>query len=183
MTAVFLPIAIGLVHTVTGFNAVNPVLIYAFPLVCGPIAMGCLLAMIWPKLNLGSAWFTHPAGLITIPILFFVDAIDVGILFKPVTVLGNMGLTFLVARFVANPSDAIGRFLNSRPMKAIGNISYSLYLWQQIFIGANEKIEFAFPWNLIGMTLAASFSYYLIERPFLTLKRHFERNPANRRRA
>ena len=53
-------------------------------------------------------------------------------------------------------------------MKAIGVLSYSLYLWHVIFIRPDS------PWNP-GMAVVLSFaaatlSYVLIERPFLALR-------------
>lgn len=60
----------------------------------------------------------------------------------------------------------------------IGKISYSLYLWQQLFIFGEKAYGFKaiwtiFPLNIIGIFTAAIFSYYLIETPFLKLKKRF----------
>jgi peptidoglycan/LPS O-acetylase OafA/YrhL len=67
-------------------------------------------------------------------------------------------------------------FLNSPVMNFIGRLSYSLYLWQQLFL-LSDKIGplGVFPLNLLCTLLAALFSYYIIERPFLRLKSGFER--------
>ena len=55
-------------------------------------------------------------------------------------------------------------FLNVRPMIWLGKISYSLYLWQQIFVfGRHPK-----PWYYAGFAVViATASYHLIEQPML----------------
>jgi peptidoglycan/LPS O-acetylase OafA/YrhL len=57
--------------------------------------------------------------------------------------------------------------LNLRPVVWLGTISYSLYLWQQLFVfGTHPR-----PWYLVFFALAmASASYYLIEQPMLRLR-------------
>lgn len=65
------------------------------------------------------------------------------------------------------------RLMNTKPLNYIGKLSYSLYLYQQIFL-----LHFKFTMNnqilvfslFIAMTL---FSYYVIELPFLKLKKRF----------
>jgi peptidoglycan/LPS O-acetylase OafA/YrhL len=66
------------------------------------------------------------------------------------------------------------RFLNQRIVAAIGVLSYSLYLWQQIFLHPGQT-AFACVWpqNVIFAILAALLSYLVIERPFLLLKSRF----------
>lgn len=72
---------------------------------------------------------------------------------------------------VRNPESAIGKVLNWRPLAFVGVISYSLYLWQQIFLQHDrEGWAFRFPQNLVLAVAAAVTSYYVIERPFLALK-------------
>jgi peptidoglycan/LPS O-acetylase OafA/YrhL len=66
-------------------------------------------------------------------------------------------------------------FLNTPAMNYIGKLSYSLYLWQHLFI-MSPRIGMlsSFPINLCCTIAAALFSYYFIERPFLKLKSRFE---------
>jgi peptidoglycan/LPS O-acetylase OafA/YrhL len=63
--------------------------------------------------------------------------------------------------------------LNSRVMVWIGTVSYSAYVWQEIFMtrpGASlSPFGFLayFPFNLICVFAVSALSYYLIERPFI----------------
>ena len=57
--------------------------------------------------------------------------------------------------------------LNIRPVVWVGKISYSLYLWQQVFVFG----EHARPWYSAGFALAAACaSYYLVEQPVLRMR-------------
>ncbi len=61
-------------------------------------------------------------------------------------------------------------FLNNKYLNYIGILSYSIYLWQEIFINDTSLMINHFPLNLLFIPLAALFSYYVIEKPFLKLK-------------
>ena len=63
----------------------------------------------------------------------------------------------------------IGAFLNHRWIVWVGVLSYSLYIWQQLaFTLANN-----FGTALIFALAMASASYYLVERPFNSLRNRF----------
>ena len=49
--------------------------------------------------------------------------------------LNNLAICYLLFYFVRNPLSAGGRNLNWAPVAHIGVLSYSLYLWQQMFLG------------------------------------------------
>jgi peptidoglycan/LPS O-acetylase OafA/YrhL len=70
--------------------------------------------------------------------------------------------------------DAVGRMLNSRALVTLGTLSYSLYIWQQLFLVEHVWWHgLVFPLD-IGVALgAATLSYVCIERPFLRLKDRF----------
>lgn len=62
-------------------------------------------------------------------------------------------------------------FLNTSAMNFVGKLSYSLYLWQQLFIMSGKVgVLGKFPINICCCVLAALFSYYIIELPFQWLK-------------
>ena len=62
----------------------------------------------------------------------------------------------------------IARLLRGRLVQFFGLISYSLYLWQQLFTASAEQYR---PIGWLGapvlMLVAAVLSYYLVERPCL----------------
>jgi peptidoglycan/LPS O-acetylase OafA/YrhL len=66
--------------------------------------------------------------------------------------------------------------LECYPLRWIGRISYSLYLWQQLFWGVNVagsppglNVLRQSPFNLLALMACATFSYYVVERPFVRL--------------
>jgi peptidoglycan/LPS O-acetylase OafA/YrhL len=88
----------------------------------------------------------------------------------------NVGIALLVDHCVRYPHHLVGRFLNARPVVAVGLMSYSLYLWQQLFLRDGvPAFQQPFPVNL-ALTFAAGFaSYRLVERPSLRLRQAIER--------
>jgi peptidoglycan/LPS O-acetylase OafA/YrhL len=89
-------------------------------------------------------------------------------------------LALFVVWAVSNPSHPIGRILNWRLLRMVGVGSYSLYLWQQLFLG--QDIPFASQWplsaRLVCTALCAVLSYFCIERPALRLRSRLERRLA-----
>lgn len=66
------------------------------------------------------------------------------------------------------PLSLTGRFLNLPVMVWVGTLSYSLYLWQQLWAFGDFRLGAAA--RLGGMLACACSSYYLIERPLLGLR-------------
>ncbi len=84
------------------------------------------------------------------------------------------------------PGSRLFRVLESAPLRWIGRISYGLYLWQQLFLkpvpGATLSTSAEVLLPRLALTFAAAtLSYYLLERPLLTLGRvvssRFQNNP------
>lgn len=91
--------------------------------------------------------------------------------------LVNLCVGLIILHLLLEPDSLPNRLLSWRPLAWVGRLSYGLYLWHfPIFIGllaADHTPEEVF---LIGMPatfLAASLSYYLLERPVLRLKSRF----------
>lgn len=73
------------------------------------------------------------------------------------------------------------QLLRTRVFVFVGTISFSLYLWQQLFFDPDSPVAMRFPFCVIAAFGAATLSYLLIETPFLRLKDSFG-NAAKRKR-
>ena len=90
--------------------------------------------------------------------------------------LESVCVTVLLVWAVRYPATRVGRVLNSRPLAAVGVLSYSLYLWQQLFLAPYETpLTLAFPLNVVAAIAAATASYWLVEKPFMRLRGRLRR--------
>jgi peptidoglycan/LPS O-acetylase OafA/YrhL len=87
---------------------------------------------------------------------------------------------------VVRPRGPLGRVLEWAPLAWVGRMSYSLYLWQQLFFtcySGNRAAGLGYmqdwPWNALALLACAAASHYLLERPLTRLGRAL----AERRRA
>ncbi len=130
------------------------------------ILWGGVSALLYPKikqvasrLNLARHWYALPA-------------VIGAMLVSRVPVLHHLLLVAVplaIAATVANPATPFGRFLDIAPLRWIGRVSYSIYLWQQLLIqspmapglAGMQKTLVIYPIVL----MAALVSYYFIERP------------------
>jgi peptidoglycan/LPS O-acetylase OafA/YrhL len=143
----------------------------------GFIACGCLIALlrepltrmlkpfpVW-KIIMGAAFFIIlPRQMERAPQLRqLVDAVG--------SIIGGIGISALLVTLLDNRLPVLGRLLENRGIKWLGRLSYSLYLWQQIFLGSFGTQPWQrFPVNIILAMLAAVVSYYVVEMPFLRLR-------------
>jgi peptidoglycan/LPS O-acetylase OafA/YrhL len=82
----------------------------------------------------------------------------------------------VVLSTVFHPGTWLGRILEWAPMRFLGRISYSLYLWQQLFFIHDVPRAAGFlgllqatPWNLLSTLSMALLSYFLLEKPLMRL--------------
>jgi peptidoglycan/LPS O-acetylase OafA/YrhL len=154
----------------------------ALPLVADPIAIGALLALYCQDARhkarlqafIGGSWvWLMPVMILGIealhnrPNFFPHPAVLMGLL-EPIV---NIGLMLIVAKVALTPKGRATRILNSPILVAIGVLSYSLYLWQMLFLSPVPVRAFTFPLNLLWVFVAATASFVLIERPFNALRK------------
>ena len=92
----------------------------------------------------------------------------------------GVAISFFLLWCVRNPTSGVGRILNSRPIAHIGVLSYSIYIWQTLFLnwfnlslfGPSLKLLYTFPFSWLAILVVAELSYYLVERPSLRLRNH-----------
>jgi peptidoglycan/LPS O-acetylase OafA/YrhL len=78
----------------------------------------------------------------------------------------------LLVWFCVNTEGTTARVLNTKTFVFIGTLSYSIYIWQQLFLQSWH--DMSMPARclvyLIAVAAASAGSYFLIERPFLQMK-------------
>jgi peptidoglycan/LPS O-acetylase OafA/YrhL len=85
-------------------------------------------------------------------------------------------LALLVVWPILYPQSGLRRFLDLPALQAVGKISYSLYIWQQLWLlfpGVPMPFHTlqSFPVNLVMSFVCATASYFLVEKPFIGLGR------------
>jgi peptidoglycan/LPS O-acetylase OafA/YrhL len=142
---------------------------------------GCLLALLshrasWQQfhrrfLNAWTALGMLALGFIVIPYLSV--KLTTGISGILTVALGNTVTSLCIGGIlvyvVENRRSLAGRFLNLRLIRHIGVISYSLYLWQQLFTGIPTHMR---PYVYLFILAAAELSFWLIEKPAMHLRKH-----------
>jgi peptidoglycan/LPS O-acetylase OafA/YrhL len=137
-------------------------------LVADTLLWGCCLAFfLRPPLHrsLGSVRSTLIA---TGSVGFFVAIRELQV--NHVTFLDHLLPTVFLGAVVAAPNAPIGRFLELPPLRFVGKLSYSLYIWQQLFLdgpGRRLPLILALP----AILACALFSYEVIERPCIRFGR------------
>jgi peptidoglycan/LPS O-acetylase OafA/YrhL len=152
------------------------------------LMFGCLIALLWgtPMFERTYAYAARVAWIF--PVLLFLVSGSLQ------TRLGNywdfpIGFTldgicisFILIWCIRNPSTTVGRFLNSRVMTRIGVLSYSIYIWQELFLHPDNVAIFGahtlahtFPVRYLMLAAISSFSYWIVERPSLRLRDTLQR--------
>jgi len=94
----------------------------------------------------------------------------------PGTTLMAASIAVAVAGTVVSPSGWLAALLNSSLMVALGLVSYSIYMWQQLAFdpySAHPAAWQKFPANIVIAIALGTFSYLSWERWFLRLKRRY----------
>lgn len=146
------------------------------------IATGCVLAAIrddlyvlrWCRSFYLSAWF------LLVPFVVLVGTLLSGYPtgWTPVVtrIPTNIAIALIIDRSTRVSTDLVGTVLNSRPMRSIGLLSYSLYVWQQPFLNHySNALVCTFPVNLLLSIAASVVSYFVVEKPCLGLRSTLER--------
>ena len=144
------------------------------------IMMGCLLALLiemnlWPRIRKAAC---HPVAVIAaVSFLLFahppLEERWKGWYSMPAGIsLENVAMAVILLYAVFCHESPLGKVLNSRPLRHLGVISYSLYLWQQLFTGPQPP---GLPLNVLFIVVCAELSYFLVERPSLRIRDRLEK--------
>ena len=171
-----------------GFGASSSYIYAAFETRCDHFLVGCLTAVLLRRGACRSLWekaTSHAVmPFLTLGVLFcsiyFGGPLVQGYREVIGFALDPLLFALLLIQWVALSDHPLWSWLNSRPMRYLGRISYPLYLYQQVTLYPVRRILHAQPvWLQLGVAVAAtvgvaSLSYYCIERPFLRWKRRFQ---------
>ena len=127
-----------------------------FLTVCDELAIGCVLALVRDKLERhhGYVSWLSTRAFLGLPLAIFglsvVKTFGLRVSFTVGDALLNLMIALWIHRSVYVHTDGMGRFLNWRPCRYVGRLSYSLYIWQQLFLnGVSGSPLAAFPINLL----------------------------------
>lgn len=87
------------------------------------------------------------------------------------------GFAGLLLQSVFLPGWGLYRVFNWRLVRFVGVLSFSLYIWQQLFCSspevfglAGDSLFMSFPLGWLFAAVTAILSYFLVERPFMSLR-------------
>jgi peptidoglycan/LPS O-acetylase OafA/YrhL len=139
---------------------------------------GCIIALLYAQ----PAWrdrfktyLTTPAWLVLVALFVatgFLGGKSLGMK-NAMTIVQAIVVPLLIVGTVLRPTNWIGVALEWSALRWLGRLSYSLYLWQQLFLVWSEfrspsmGVLQTFPLNFVCALLCAVGSYYLIERPMI----------------
>ena len=164
---------------VVGAFVISPIFqtaIYAFkihnglmgslPVFSSQLAIGCLLAILAPRIPKIPGWVASLmlAALFLIP---WFPAISQARTLFMLFVLGPI-LHISAAGLVLHVIQVPYRALNWAPISWLGRISYSLYLWQELFC-SNPTLHGGYVLAVPAIACACV-SYYIVEQPMLRLR-------------
>jgi peptidoglycan/LPS O-acetylase OafA/YrhL len=144
------------------------------------VMAGCLLALLRPRLHenrcylrfLESRWFAAiPLAMLLLNVVY--DHAH-GVFYHGFGYLVTICIIIVIDGCITIRNKVI-RGLNWKPVAFLGTLSYSIYLWQQIFMNQKGLYIFNyFPLNVILVLSCACASYFVVEKPFLELKNRLQ---------
>jgi peptidoglycan/LPS O-acetylase OafA/YrhL len=149
----------------------------AFPTIADALAIGCYAAL---NRELISRWvrriptyLSMAAPLVAWFLFVLPSHMQAGAPRQAIRLLSDSAINLLVLIFVITCVDREFRVLNSKLMIYLGTISYSLYIWQQLFVSQSAPSLGGTLIRVIAMFAISILAHYALERPFLRLKEKF----------
>jgi peptidoglycan/LPS O-acetylase OafA/YrhL len=161
-------------------ESVDVVVIYGFHANMDALASGCLLAFAAEyersrRFLIKISKLPQTAVIVAAALIFVANlqGDHPHLFFGACVTFMNVGTALIIYWTIINSQNSfIGRVLNTKALSFIGVLSYSLYLWQQVFTG--KEMHGYFPFNLLLVFACALISYYTVERYSLKLRTYLE---------
>jgi peptidoglycan/LPS O-acetylase OafA/YrhL len=148
----------------------------------GGLVVGCVLRIAFSDARmavaLGKVFSGRSLAAVAIALGYF------AIFHSRVTVFDPIICGMALCATLVEPTSLVGKLLELSALRWIGRLSYSLYIWQQLFTGFGLiylpfGIVNRFPVNLPFLLAASCASYYLMERPLMRLGHRLAKPPTN----
>jgi peptidoglycan/LPS O-acetylase OafA/YrhL len=183
LTIIFiLPVFIYLQYL---YPPLNNTVLYAFThylIKFQAIAVGCLFSVLTFKYAVNATIFAKTKIFGNILAIFLVLFIQYDDFFSLQSVFSCLAISiltgYIIITNIALAKDFIFKLLNAKILKIVGVLSYSIYIWQQIFTSNDHKLPgfiVTYPFNIISLIIVSCLSYYFYERFFLKLKTRFSK--------
>lgn len=143
------------------------------------IGVGCLFSVFVFKFPLNnklakSKVFTNLLAIFLIGYIQYDNLFTVKDIFSGLIISFLIG--FIIISNIVPAKDFIFKILNSKILSVTGILSYSIYIWQQLFTSKDYRLPnfmVASPYNVICLIIVSCLSYYFYESFFLRLKSKF----------
>jgi peptidoglycan/LPS O-acetylase OafA/YrhL len=156
------------------------VIAYMFHTRVDMLMFGCALALLgqfYDPQRLSKTLLPWRADIVSVVFLLIVSPIlsntlrGVYLVLAEYTLVG-LATSIIILCAVRHPKSVLGRLLNLKLFVHIGVLSYSLYLWQELFTYYDSDLLITYlPLNLMFIFAAAGLSYHLVETPFRRMGR------------
>jgi peptidoglycan/LPS O-acetylase OafA/YrhL len=95
------------------------------------------------------------------------------------TLAENIAIAVLITACVVNPTWVVARTISFRPLAWLGVVSYSIYVWQELFMHLGTGIGTTHLVSIfVVMPVFAVASYYGLERPCIRLGHRLTKMPS-----
>jgi peptidoglycan/LPS O-acetylase OafA/YrhL len=143
------------------------------------IAIGCLFSVLTFKTYFNINKLEKLIiNLIAIFLIFYMHYDN---FFSVRSVFIDLAISLLTGLLIVNNitpgTDYVYRFLNLKILNFIGILSYSIYIWQQLFTSNDNRLPHFMvykPFNMLFIIVVPCLSYYFYEKFFLKLKAKYK---------
>ncbi len=152
----------------------------AFLLKFDGILTGSFFAILYFKNMLPMAFFRKYKILLNISLLLITMFIHNHYNIEGFNHLSPFFIAIIIVSNLEKSNDFIFRFLNNKILAKIGILSYSIYIWQQLFTMTTHEPTYknipwyGFPINMVLLFVVSYLSYNYYEKSFLKLKNRFK---------